>query len=379
MRRLLLAILITCLLCLAAAPGDGQTLAGGTPQRRTPRYKVMHMKNGQALIPAIRRQAAAGATIPLWNYSVVSRLDHLTYTGQMVGRSPFYHGFRSTRIQSFLIPVRFVFSDGTVLDPTVSNACLAATTLSVVQNSPIFQTTDWVMNGVDVGTAQYIDGFQRANFWSKVSVAGNSYHNSLALTTLAKISVTVPAVDGGTTSFFCNEGQIDINWWDALVENTILPSLVSKGVGPTSVPIFLFDSVEMCDTSGCGILGYHNAFTPGGVLQTYSVSDFDNSGFYGGDISILAHEVGEWMDDPITTNPTPAWGNIGQVAGCQNNLEVGDPLTGTFFPSVTLSNFTYDPQELVFFSWFFRQSPSIGAGGAFSNNGSFNTSPPTCP
>jgi hypothetical protein len=207
MRRLLLGILITCLLCLAAAPGYGQTPAGGTPQRRTPRYKVMHMKNGQALIPAIRRQAAAGATIPLWNYSVVSPLDHLTYTGQMVGRSPFYHGFRSTRIQSFLIPVRFVFSDGTVLDPTVSNACLAATTLSVVQNSPIFQTTDWVMNGVDVGTAQYIDGFQRANFWSKVSVAGNSYHNSLALTTLAKISVTVPAVDGGTTSFFCNEGK----------------------------------------------------------------------------------------------------------------------------------------------------------------------------
>jgi hypothetical protein len=58
--------------------------------------------------------------------------------------------------------VQLTFSDGTVLDPTVSNACLGATTLSVVQNSPLFQTTDWVMNGVDVGTAQYIDGFQRA-------------------------------------------------------------------------------------------------------------------------------------------------------------------------------------------------------------------------
>jgi hypothetical protein len=382
MKSLLVGFLAIVLVCMPAAFSFGQTREGGAPQRRTPRYKVMHMKNGQALIPSIQRQVAAGATIPLWNYSLVSPFDHLTYTGQMVGRSPFYHGFRSTVIQSFLIPVRLTFSDGTVLDPTTSNACLGATTLSVVQNSPIFRTTDWIMNGVDVGTAQYIDGFQRANFWTEVSVAGNSYHNPLAVTTLAKVSVTVPAADGGSSAFFCNEGQIDINWWDALVENTILPSLVSKGVGPTSVPIFLFDSVEMCDTfaaGNCGILGYHNAYLPGGVLQTYSVSDFDNSGLYGGDISILSHEVAEWMDDPLTTNPTPAWGNIGQVFGCQNNLEVGDPLTGTFFPTVTIGSFTYDPQELVFFSWFFRQSPSIGAGGAFSNNGSFNTSPPSCP
>ena len=382
MKRLLPLLLIAASLYPAAIQGWGQTATGDALPPRKPRFKVMHMKNGEALIPAIRQQASAGATIPLWNYSLVSSFDKLSYSGQMVGRSPFYHGYRATVIQSYLIPVKFTFSDGTVLDPTVSNTCLGATTLSVVQNSPVFKTTDWIMNGVDVGTAQYIDGFQRANFWSNVSVAGNSYHTSLALTTLAKISVTVPAADGGAFAFPCNEGRIDINWWDALVENTILPSLASKGVGPTNLPIFLFDSVEMCDPfsiSNCGILGYHNAFTPGGVLQTYSVSDFDNSGLYRGDISVLTHEVGEWMDDPVTTNPTPAWGNIGQVSGCQNNLEVGDPLTGTFFPSVTLGNFTYDPQELVFFSWFFRQSPSIGAGGAFSNNGTFNTSPPSCP
>ena len=382
MKRLLPLFLSLCLVCLASAGGWSQMREAGAPQRRQPRFKVMHMKNGEALMPAFRRQAASATTIPLWNYSLVSPLDNNTYSGQMVGRSPFYHGYRSISIQSYLIPVELTFSDGTVLDPTTSNACLGATTLSVVQGSPIFQTTDWIMNGVDVGTTQYIDGFQRANFWSDVSVAGNSYHNALVLNTAAKIRVSVPAADGGAQVFFCNEGQIDINWWDALVENTILPSLVSQGIGPTSVPIFLFDSVEMCDpfsTGSCGILGYHNAFTPNGVFQSYSVSDFDNSGLYGGDISVLSHEVGEWMDDPTTANPTPAWGNIGQVSGCQNNLEVGDPLTGTFFPPVTLGNFTYDPQELTFFSWFYRQSPSIGTGGVFSNNGTFTTSPPSCP
>jgi hypothetical protein len=58
------------------------------------------------------------------------------------------------------------------------------------------------------------------------------------------------------------------------------------------------------------------------------------------------------------------------VQRSQNNLEVGDPLTGTLFPSVTLSGFTYNPQELAFFSWFYG-APSSGTGGAFSNNGAF--------
>ena len=85
------------------------------------------------------------------------------------------------------------------------------------------------------------------------------------------------------------------------------------------------------------------------------------------------------MDDPLGTNPTPAWGNIGQVQGCQNNLEVGDPLSGTFFPPVTMNNFTYNPQELAFYSWFYRQTPSIGSGGVYSNNGTFTAGPPACP
>ena len=31
------------------------------------------------------------------------------------------------------------------------------------------------------------------------------------------------------------------------------------------------------------------------------------------------------MNDPYTNNPTRAWGHIGQVTHCQNNLEVGRP------------------------------------------------------
>ena len=124
-------------------------------------------------------------------------------------------------------------------------------------------------------------------------------------------------------------------------------------------------------SDNCCILGYHSVFAS--PSQTYGVMDFDNSGAFPGtsDISASSHEIDEWMNDPLGNNPTPAWGHIGQVGGCQNNFEVGDPLSGTLFPSVTLSGFTYHMQELAFFSWFYG-APSIATGTSeFSNNDTF--------
>ena len=88
------------------------------------------------------------------------------------------------------------------------------------------------------------------------------------------------------------------------------------------------------------------------------------------DISILSHEIAEWVNDPGGFNGTPTWFNPGEVS-CQRNLEVGDALTRTELPLIAEPNcFFYHLQELVFFSWFFR-TPSIGAGGLFSDNGTF--------
>ena len=166
---------------------------------------------------------------------------------------------------------------------------------------------------------------------------------------------------------------MDINWWDAYLQANIFPALAAQGVAPTTFPIFLFDSVFEYDTYSfnCCILGYHSAFGPNNVMQSYSISSFDTSQTFGGDISVTSHEIAEWLDDPDTTNPTPAWGHTGQVSGCQNNLEVGDPLTGTLLPTVTMNGFDYTLQELAYPSWFFRQSPSPGAGAIYSNNRSF--------
>jgi hypothetical protein len=111
--------------------------------------------------------------------------------------------------------------------------------------------------------------------------------------------------------------------------------------------------------------------------------DWDITGDFGptvADASVASHEIAEFMDDPLGTNPTPAWGNVGQVSGCQNNLEVGDPLTGTPLLSYMLSGKTYHVQELAFFSWYYNSNgtPSLGAGGKFSSNGTFGGPSKAC-
>jgi hypothetical protein len=138
----------------------------------------------------------------------------------------------------------------------------------------------------------------------------------------------------------------------------------------------MFDTVP----GNCCILGYHSVTSTALGRQTYAVGDYESSGRFTGaaDISPLSHEVAEWQDDPFGANPTKPWGNIGQVAGCQHSLEVGDPLSGTDL-TVATSGHTYHPQELAFFSWFYHSSPSLGVNGLFSNNGTFTTSAPACP
>jgi len=326
------------------------------------------------------QQATSGATIPLWSFTVPSPVDGNAYTGAMVGRSPFFHGHRVTTVQIALVPMIMTFTDtGFVADPTVPDPCIGnSTVIGMVENSPIFRTASFTMNGVNVGTAQYVDAFQRANFWTAISPTGDSYHTQLNLTVLPAQQVTLGTSAGATAVGGCHPlGLVDINAWESLVRGTLIPSLTSQGVGPTIVPVFVFDSVVLClpVPNGCGVGGYHSAFFSGGALQTYATSNFDAVGAFGDpDISILSHELAEWMDDPTTMNSAPAWGGSGQARNCcEANLEVGDPLTGSLFPPVTLNGFTYNPQELAFFSWFYRQSPSIGAGGLYSNNGTFTT------
>jgi hypothetical protein len=356
-------------------------------------FRVLPL-HGNSNPPGSARAAAAASvsSVPLWDYTgqFASR-DGNTYGGTMVGRSPFFHGARTTNINTILVPVKVTFQDtGTAFDPgKTDHICLpngTVTATSLTQQSPILMPANFTMNGVNEGSTQYVDAFLRASFFEAVNPTGNSFHTLLNLTATVTASTSIPAASGGTYSVPCGHlGVMDVNAFDNIVQNTLLPALASKGVGPANIPIFLLYNVVMSDgppnlgLTNCCILGYHSGITSPSNIQLYSVADYDSSQAFGGtpsgnwDTAVLSHETDELINDPLGTNATPSWGHVGQVSGCQNNLEVGDPLSGTFFPPVTMPNgITYDLQELAFYSWFFG-SPSIGAGGKFSDNGTFTS------
>jgi hypothetical protein len=341
----------------------------------------------------IKADTSAGSTIPMWSYTTTSTRDGFAYSGTMVGASPFTNPGTSTSVPTQIVPlIIHMMSGGRTFDPTAGDPCAAApltntSDLVLFQNSPIILNHAYTMNGVSIGATQYVDAFQQASFWSLVG--GQNYHVLLSPpTTLPAITVNIPAGSGAAFSFSSNPcqtlGIVDYAYMQNYLEGTLIPSLAGEGVNPATFPIFLLGNVVMADpyvgtTSNCCILGYHSAF--GFPVQTYGISDFDTSGLFFGvaDASVMAHEVGEWMNDPLGSNPVPFWGGSGQQSNCQSNLEVGDPLSGTLFPNVTMPNgYTYHLQELAFFSWFLG-SPSLAAGGKFSNNGTFAGQAHSCP
>jgi hypothetical protein len=333
-------------------------------------------------------QALAGATIPMFNYSIVATKDGTTRTGTMVGTSPFTTP-ASTSISVVVVPLKITIGSAT-FDPRVAvtgakpcdGGVAALTRLGL---SPlVVNVPNLTFNGINVGTTQYIDGFRRAEFWGAINGSAN-YHNSLVFTPAAAVSVTLPAGLGSVSSSGCTQqGTVPSDWLDSYLQ-TEVTALTSKGiVGPTKFVFFLMNNVVMSTTTpGELVGGFHRAIGPiGSPVQTYAIADWDTTGNipWLADGSIVSHEIAEWMDDPLLLNTTPAWGNIGQEAGrlCPADqdallLEVGDPLTGTFMPAYTMNGKAYHMQELAFFSWFFNDlgTPSLGAGGKFSGNGTF--------
>jgi len=204
-----------------------------------------------------------------------------------------------------------------------------------------------------------------------------------------EINAQTIGANGITDGSDCEQvGVVSSDWLDGFLQATVLPTLTNSGVvSPRAVVFFLLTNVVQSDTGpvtieNCCILGYHSA--AGTPVQTYGTIDWNTTStrFLGvSDASVASHEIGEWMDDPLGNNPTPQWGNIGQVSGCQNNWEVGDPLSGILMPAIMVNGQTYQMQELGFFSWYFNNSNtgSVGAGGSFSSNATFKGPSKDCP
>jgi hypothetical protein len=275
-----------------------------------------------------------------WTYSGTG------YSAIFVGSNP--KKGKSTTVPVYIIPMALTYGT-TTADPTVADY----TGKSPVQNtvaSPIFDaTTDYNQGGTDVGTTQYEDAFQRANLWGTVK-SHTGYHVLLGTPTVEPVqNVTVPKSEGTTTTAFGVKVIIaNINWFDPIIEGL----LTTLKIPANSLPIFITTQTYLSGnsgTSGCCIGGYHSYTGTQAYSHFTYISNSSNTLAFSQDVSALSHEVGEWLDDPLTNNT-----KVPALCGTQGNkskiYEVGDPLEvdanyGDY--NYTLNGFVYHLQDLT--------------------------------
>lgn len=339
-RRNCACLCAIAVLCLLVCPGftGGALAQDAQVNTHRPMYVVMppHLRNDVA---------PPAASLQSWNGSFT--YSGTNYTYNMVGAAPSTN--TTATVTTYVIPVKIVITSRngrkTTYDPShvLSNGNTVTTN---TVDSPLFDsTTTYTQGGVDVGTTQYVDAFQRGNFWGAVKSDTNS-HLLLAETTLAEQTLSPSRTYGKTGSVFgFTAALVDINWFDSQI-----PNLVSKlGIQPNQFPIFLLYDTYLTQGGQCCIGGYHSSEGSISNPQSYAEATYvDHVGAFSQDVSALSHEIGEWADDPLTVNYN------GNNTPC-GILEVGDPLEGNpnygAYP-YSLHGFTYNLQDLVTLPYF---------------------------
>ena len=346
-------------------------------------------------------------------YYTSSRSGSVNY-GLIVGRNPFRGNVPGpTSVKTFIVPiiikVHQVASDFSVdannnliltgikdqdevYDPTKpAPACMGRKNnvpFTLAVQSPIFQDHHWIWGGTDLGSAQYNEAFQRANFWNATGDDPGSYHLHLDPQALAPIVIDFPK---GTAiglpqssaligySACAPSALVDFSLFDNYLDYIELPQLAGRGVNSGNFTMFIAGNVLWGAVIGqlpyyeAQAAGYHSYSSIDPAL-TYGVTQFGDEGiFTWPDAVPLSHEVGEWENDPQGANQVQLY-NVAAAADptgpaeCQGNYETGDVLAGFFMPPVTGKNgYTYTLQELAYFSYFYG-GPSFAAGGGYSNN-----------
>ena len=288
----------------------------------------------------------AASHLTQWTY-------HFTFNGQkfspvIVGTDPSKTNVTTT-VPVFIIPLKMVFgkSNGNhTFDPLKNKyPGTSLTVMDFIAQSPVFVPINFTQGGVNLGTTQYVDAYERGSFWKFVS-KNNKYHVVLGTPTiLPEQTIHVTPQQGSVQPNPFGNGKVgffDPNVMDADIQGYLRKF---KQIQPNALPIFITYDVYLGCGSGCAIGGYHSANGPQPNGQTYSFTTTIDPKAFAQDIGALSHEVGEWYLDPFVDNP-----------GCGGAMENGDPLETEpnfgLFPFTGKNGLTYHPQDLVFVNYF---------------------------
>jgi hypothetical protein len=325
------------------------SLSAGAAPASSPRPKFITLPNHTGIVLPVGKPAVQ---LPQWNGSFTDQLGQ-TINFTMVGGDPATTNATS-KVRVYIIPIRMVFgakNGNMTFDPLAVTLPNGQTLVQNILASPLFSKgVRFNLGGVKVGFGQYIDTFERANFWSSVSTNTNYHVVFVNPTVLPEQTITVTPRQGQviTNPFGSNPaGEMYVNAFDKEVVAMMagLPQ-----IKPNVLPLFITYDTYLTEVplQGCCIGGYHSAIgsQPGG--QTYAYTTYeDEAGSFSQDVSAMSHELGEWMDDPFVDNSV----------NCLDNtlMEDGDPLENNAnygaYP-YTLNGFTYNLQSLVFIDYF---------------------------
>ena len=340
-KRILLALMVTGLMASATLAQDASSLGFRRDAPRPRRFTAEEIQ-------------AAGTGLPTWTGSFTHA--GTTYKYVMVGTDP-AKGSINTVVPVYIVPLKLTFADsGTIFDATAPMIGLTQSVVQAVQASPIFQDAPFKAGKVNVGNTQYIDAFQRANFWASVGTVSPNYHVILGQPVVLPVQVyKVPAASGQTIpgpSPNVKRGILDGTYIDTKITAPVFKKFPQ--ITPGAFTIFLTYNVFPA-----GAYGFHDVFGSSPLTgKTYTYTSYlePYKQLIDADISTLAHEVGEWMDDAYVNNNTPC-----------GILEVGDPLNTTIFP-VRLGGQTWHPQDLAMLGYFsFDGAQSVNKWLTFRN------------
>ena len=350
--QILSLITLACFVVVGVAAAQESGIAPGSERPMFTRLPGMLHQPKNAI-------EAASTPLQTWNGSFA--YQGTTYNFNMVGTQPSTN--TSVTIPVEIIPIKIVITNHHGVKTTFDPSHVLSNGKTVTNNtvaSPIFASIPFTSGGVSMGTTQYIDAYQRANFWGTGDTGSHLRLGGPMV--LAEQTLSPPARDGKTgTVFGFSAGLVDINWFDSQL-HTLITNL---GIQPSTFPIFLTYDVYLTQNNSCCIGGYHSSTGSTSAPQAYAQATYvDHVGAFSQDVSALSHEVGEWADDPLVVNIN------GNNTPC-GILENGDPLENNAnfggFP-YTANGFTYNLQDLVTLPYF-GAPPSTSVNGEFTFQG----------
>ncbi len=206
--------------------------------------------------------APSNKQLTQWTYK-------FTYNGQkyspvIVGTDPSKTNVTTTT-PVFIIPIKMVYgkSNGNhTFDP--NKDIYPGTKLTVtkyISQSPIFVPINFTRGGVNLGTTQYEDAYERGSFWKYVKT-NTKYHVLLGKPTiLPEQTIKVTPAQGSIQNNPFGNGKVGF-YGDGLgLIDGQLQVFMHKltQIQPDTLPLFLVYDVYIGCGSGCAIGGYHSA------------------------------------------------------------------------------------------------------------------------